>query len=47
MILFLRLILLAILALAVVAGGLYYYGTTLKPNTAPVEKLIPNDRFPQ
>lgn len=46
MTLFLRLILLSILGLAVVAGGLYYYGATLKPKTAPVEKVIPNDRFP-
>ncbi len=47
MVVFLRLLLIAILAFAAIMAGLYYYGSTLKPQTAPVEKVIPNDRFPQ
>jgi hypothetical protein len=47
MVWFLRLLLLAILAFAAAIAGLYYYGSTLKPQTAPVEKVIPNERFPQ
>jgi hypothetical protein len=47
MIWFLRLLLLAIVAFAVIVAGLYYYGASLKPETAPVEKVIPSDRFPQ
>jgi hypothetical protein len=43
----LRWILIAILVLAAVMAGLWYHGSTLKPQTAPVEKVIPNDRFPQ
>lgn len=47
MVQFLRLFLIAILVFAAAVGGLYVYGTTMKPQTAPVEKVIPNDRFPQ
>lgn len=47
MIIFLRLLLFAILVFGAILAGLYYYGSTLKPQTAPVEKVIPNDRFPQ
>jgi hypothetical protein len=42
-----RLLLLAVFAVAVAAGGLYYYGSTLKPQVTPVEKVIPNERFPK
>lgn len=47
MVTFLRLLLFAIVVFGAAAAGLYYYGSTLKPQTAPVEKVIPNDRFPQ
>jgi hypothetical protein len=47
MIWFLRLLVLAILVFGGALAGLYYYGASLKPQTAPVEKVIPNDRFPQ
>jgi hypothetical protein len=47
MVWFVRLLLLAILVFALALTGLYFYGASLKPQTAPVEKVIPNDRFPQ
>jgi hypothetical protein len=46
MVWFLRLLLLAIFAFGAALAGLYFYGASLKPQPAPVEKVIPNERFP-
>jgi hypothetical protein len=42
-----RVALAIVVLLAAGIGALYYHGSTLKAKSAPVEKVIPNDRFPQ
>lgn len=37
----------ALIMLALVAGGLAYYGSTLTPQRHKVEKVLPNERFPR
>jgi hypothetical protein len=41
-----RLFIGAVLVLALGAGALAYYATTLKPEQHKVEKVLPDDRFP-
>ena len=42
-----HLVIAAIIVLAVGAGGLAYYGSTLTPQRHKVEKVLPDDRFPR
>lgn len=37
----------ALILLALSAGGLAYYASTLKPQRHAVEKVLPDDRFPR
>ncbi len=37
----------ALIMLALVAGGLAYYGSTLTPQRHKVEKVLPDERFPR
>jgi hypothetical protein len=41
-----RLFIGAVVLLALGAGALAYYATTLKPEQHKVEKVLPDDRFP-
>ena len=43
----LRLFVAAVILLALGAGGLAYYGSTLTPERHKVEKVLPDDRFPR
>ena len=42
-----RLFIAALVLLALGAGGLAYYGSTLTPTRHKVEKVLPDDRFPR
>jgi len=42
-----RLFVAAVIIMALGAGGLAYYGTTLKPQRHKVEKVLPDERFPR
>jgi hypothetical protein len=42
-----RLFAAALLILALGAGGLAYYGSTLTPQRQKVEKVLPDARFPR
>jgi hypothetical protein len=42
-----KLFLAAVILLALGAGGLAYYGSTLTPVRHKVEKVLPDDRFPR
>ena len=42
-----RLFIAALVLLAIGAGGLAYYGSTLTPTRHKVEKVLPDDRFPR
>ena len=42
-----RLFVAAVLIMGLGAGGLAYYGTTLKPQRHKVEKVLPDERFPR
>ena len=42
-----RFIIVAAVVVAVAAGGLTWYGYSLKPSPKPVTVQIPNDQFPQ
>jgi hypothetical protein len=37
----------AVILLAIGAGGLAYYGSTLQPQRHKVEKVLSDDRFPR
>jgi hypothetical protein len=36
-----------VILLALAAGGLAYYASTLEPQRRTVEKVLPDDRFPR
>ena len=42
-----RLFVAAVIIMGLGAGGLAYYGTTLKPQRHKVEKVLPDERFPR
>jgi hypothetical protein len=42
-----RLFVAALILLALSAGGLAYYASTLTPQQHKVEKVLPDDRFPR
>jgi hypothetical protein len=42
-----RLFVAAVILLALAAGGLAYYASTLTPERHKVEKVLPDDRFPR
>lgn len=42
-----RLVGIALVLLAVGAGALAYYGSTVTPQSRKVEKVLPDDRFPR
>lgn len=42
-----RLFAAALILLALAAGGLAYYASTLTPEQHKVEKALPDDRFPR
>lgn len=42
-----RLFVAALIIMALGAGGLAYYGTTLKPQRHKVEKVLPDEKFPR
>lgn len=42
-----RLVGIALVLLAVGAGALAYYGSTVTPQVRKVEKVLPDDRFPR
>lgn len=42
-----RLFVAAVIILGLGAGGLAYYGTTLKPQRHKVEKVLPDEKFPR
>jgi hypothetical protein len=42
-----RLFAAALILLALTAGGLAYYASTLTPEQHKVEKVLPDDRFPR
>jgi hypothetical protein len=42
-----RLVAAAVILLALSAGGLAYYGSTITPTRTEVEKVLPDDRFPR
>jgi len=42
-----RLFIAAVILLALGAGGLAYYASTLTPERHKVEKVLPDDRFPR
>lgn len=42
-----RLFVAALILLALAAGGLAYYASTLTPQQHKVEKVLPDDRFPR
>lgn len=42
-----RMFVAAVIIMGLGAGGLAYYGTTLKPQRHKVEKVLPDERFPR
>lgn len=42
-----RLFVAALIILIIGAGGLAYYGSTMKPERHKVEKVLPDARFPR
>lgn len=42
-----RLVGIALVLLAVGAGALAYYGSTVSPQSRKVEKVLPDERFPR
>jgi hypothetical protein len=42
-----RLFVAAVILLALAAGGLAYYASTLTPTRHKVEKVLPDERFPR
>lgn len=42
-----RLFVAAVIIMGLGAGGLAYYGSTLKPQRHKVEKVFPDERFPR
>lgn len=42
-----RLLVAAAIMLALIAGGLTYYASTLTPERHPVQKVLPDERFPR